>query len=132
MGVDDETGHWVVEVAKPISDRDLEKSTENDFTVEKINLGVASRAVDAKHLESYKKRMLSRTWKDEKDKQELKQVVTQMIEYINIIHHLSPQPLTHTILSFDPKSPVNQKLLDQNQRGHMIAEVFDEWLDSIV
>lgn len=57
-------------------DRDPEKATENDFTVEKIDLGVASRVVDAKHLESSIKSMISKTWKDEKDKWELKQVVT--------------------------------------------------------
>lgn len=35
-------------------------------------------------------------------------------------------------LSLDPKSPVNQKLLDQVQRSRMIADIFDEWIDSIV
>lgn len=70
--------------------------------MEKIDLGVASRAVDVKHLESSTKRIISRTWKDEKDKRELKQVVTQMAQYINAIHDLDPQPLSHIPVSFDP------------------------------
>lgn len=78
LEVDDNTRHWVAEMAKPISDKDLENATEKYFTIEKIDLGIASSAVDAKHLESSTKRMLSRTWKDEKDKRELKQVVRNM------------------------------------------------------
>lgn len=75
LEVDENTGHWVAEMAKPISDKDPENATEKDFTIEKIELGTTSRVADAKHLESSTKRMLSRTWKDEKDKRELKQVV---------------------------------------------------------
>lgn len=55
--VDEAIGHWVAKVAKPISARDLERATRDDFTVEKIDLGVASKVVDAKHLESSTKRM---------------------------------------------------------------------------
>lgn len=59
-------------MAKPISDKDAENVTKKDFVVEKVDLGVASRHADAKNLESSNKMMLSRTGKDEKDKQELK------------------------------------------------------------
>lgn len=55
-----------------------------------------------------------------------------MAEYINAIHHLISQPLTRISLSFDPKLPVNQKLLDHVQIRRMIADIFYEWLDSIV
>lgn len=80
-------------MAKPIPGRDADKTTKEDFTVEKIDLGIASRVVDVKHLESSTKRIISRTWKDEKDKREMKQMVTQMAEYINAIHNPNPQPL---------------------------------------
>lgn len=79
---------------KPILGRDPDKAIEEDFTVEKIDLGVASRAVDVKHLESSTKRIISRTWKDEKDKRELNQVVTQMAKYVNAIHNPDHQPLS--------------------------------------
>lgn len=72
LDVDDTTGHWIVEVAKPIPGREADEATEEDFTVEKIDLGVASRVVDVKYLESSTKRIISRTWKDEKDKREIK------------------------------------------------------------
>lgn len=132
LEVDENTGHWVAEMAKPISDKDPENATKKDFSIEKIDLGTASRATDTKHLESSNKRMLSRTWKDEKDKRELKQVVKQMAEYINAIHHPSPQPLSQVSQSFDPKSPMNQNLLDKVQRNRMMVVTFDEWLESII
>lgn len=36
MEVNDEIGHWIVEVAKRISDRDPKKATEDDFTMRKL------------------------------------------------------------------------------------------------
>lgn len=119
-------------MAKPILERDANKATEEDFTVEKIDLGVALRAVDVKHLESSTKRIISRTWKDEKDKRELKQVVTQMAEYINAIHNPNPQPFSQVPRSFDPKSLANQKMLDQVQRNIIVMEMFNKWLDLIM
>lgn len=35
-------------------------------------------------------------------------------------------------LSFDPKSLMNQKLLDQVQRRCMVVEIFNQWLDYTV
>lgn len=86
LEVDEVTCHWIAEMAKPILGTNLDKATEDDFIVEKIDLGVASRAVDIKHLESSTKRMISRSWKDEKDKKEPKKIITQMAKYINSIH----------------------------------------------
>lgn len=102
----------MAEIAKPIPGKDANKATKEDFTVEKIDMGVASHVVDVRHLESSIKRIISRTWKDEKDKRELKQVVTLMAEYMNAIHDPNPQPLSQIPVSFDPKSPANQKMLD--------------------
>lgn len=78
------------------------------------------------------KRIISRTWKDEKDKRDLKQAVTLMAEYINAIHDLNPQPLSQIPVSFDPKSLVNQKMLDQVQRNRVVIETFNKWLDLII
>lgn len=39
--------------------------------------------------------------------------------------------LSQVPLSFDPRSPMNQILLDQVQRSGMVAYVFSEWLESI-
>lgn len=126
LDVDDTTGHWTVDVAKPILGRDADKATKEDFTMEKIDLGVASRAVDVKHLESSTKRTISRTWKDEKDKREMKQMVAQMIEYINVVHNPNPRPLSQIPVSFDPKSLANQKMLDQVQRNRVMTKMFNK------
>lgn len=55
-----------------------------------------------------------------------------MAEYINAIHHPSPQPLSQISLCFDPKSPMNQNLLDKVQWNRMMAETFDEWLEFLM
>lgn len=102
-------GHWMAEIAKPILGKDADKAIEENFTVEKIDLGVALHVVDVTHLESSTIRIISRTWKDEKDKRELKQVVTQMAKYINAIHNPNPQPLA------------KQKMLDQVQRNIVVT-----------
>lgn len=50
----------------------IEDPTVMYFTVEKVNFGTTSRATDVLHLEASMKKIITRTWKDEKDKRELK------------------------------------------------------------
>lgn len=61
IDVDEQTGHWVVEVARPPADKETENATEKDFIIEKIDLGTTSRVADVKHLESSTKRILTMT-----------------------------------------------------------------------
>lgn len=72
IGFDEGTKHWTTDIAKPTSDKDATTASEADYTIEQVDLGVGTRAVDVKHLETSTKRIISRTWKDEKDKAELK------------------------------------------------------------
>lgn len=131
IDVDDQTGHWVVEESQPPMDKDVETVTEKDFFIEKVDLGVASQAVDAKHLETSTKRILTRTSNDEKDKNEMKQIIMKMAHYINAIQDPNPQPLSSVPLSFDSKSQMNHKFLDRVQRSRMVVDIFSAWLESI-
>lgn len=80
IDVDDQTVHWIVEVARPPTDKDAENITKKNFVIEIIDLGMTSQGADAKHLETYTKRILTRTCKDEKDKNEMKQIIMQMAQ----------------------------------------------------
>lgn len=84
-----------------------------------------------KHLETSTKRIISRTWKDEKDRAELKQNLMQMAQYIHALQN-SLLPLSQSSIPFSSKSPGNQKFFDEVQRNKIIAEIFSEWLTSIV
>lgn len=76
---DPDTRNWVVEVAYPLTDKEVEDPTIKDFTIEKVNLGATSRVVDVRHLEASTKKIITRTLKDEKDKKELKQTLRLMV-----------------------------------------------------
>lgn len=117
IDVDDQKGHQIVEVTRPPIDKDVENITEKDFVIEKIDLGVTSRATDAKNLETSTKRILTKTWKDEKDKNDMKEIIMQMAQQINAIQDPNPQPISEVPLSFDPRSPMNQSILDHVQRS---------------
>lgn len=73
---DVDSGNWTAEIARPLTYEKTEDPTVRDFTVEKVNIGTASRATDVLHLEASTKKIITRTWKDEKDKKELKQTKT--------------------------------------------------------
>lgn len=90
IGFDEDTKHWIADIAKPIPDKDTATDLEADYTIKQVDLGVGTRAVDVKHLETLTKWMISCTWKDEKDKDELKQNLMQMAQYI---HALQNSPL---------------------------------------
>lgn len=72
ISFDEGTKHWTIDIDKPTSDKDAAIASEADYSIERVDLGVGTRAVDVKHLETSTKRIISRTWKDEKDKPKLK------------------------------------------------------------
>lgn len=59
---------WVAEIAHPLIDAKIESPTVQDFTFEKVNIRTATHATDALHLEASTKKIITWTWKDERDK----------------------------------------------------------------
>lgn len=109
---DVDNGNWVAEIAHPLTDAKIENPTVQDFAIEKVNIGTATRATDILHLKDSTKKIITRTWKDERDKHRMKEMLHKMAEYIEAINSLNPQPLSQLPTSFDPKSLVNQKTLE--------------------
>lgn len=103
---DENTKHWIVDIARPWPNKDAATASKADYAVEQIDLGVGTRVVDVKHLETSTKRIISCTWKDERDKAKLKQSLTQMAQYIHALQN-SPLPLSQHSGPFSPKSPSN-------------------------
>lgn len=54
-----------------------------------------------------------------------------MAEYIEAINSLNPQPLSQLPTSFDPKSLVNQKTLEQIQKCRLITKTIMEWSEQM-
>lgn len=54
-----------------------------------------------------------------------------MIEYIEAINNPNPQPLSHLPMSFDPKSPTNEKTLEQIHKCWLITKTVMELLEGI-
>lgn len=96
-----------------------------------MNIGTATRATDVLHLEASTKKIITRTWKDERDKHRMKEMLHRMAEYIEAINSLNPQPLSQLPTSFDPNSPVNQKTLEQIHKCRLITETVMEWLEQM-
>lgn len=113
---DADSGNWTVEIACPWIYEKTKDPTARHFIVEKVNIGTSSQATYVLHLEASRKNITTRTWKDERDKNELKESLKQMTEYIDAIHGPDLQPLSAQPTLFDPKSPSNQKFLIEVQR----------------
>lgn len=67
INFDEDTGNWTTKIAHQKTDETMADLTSKDFMVEKVNLGEGTRAVYALYLEVSTKKMLKRSWKDEKD-----------------------------------------------------------------
>lgn len=91
---DADSGNWIAEIACPSTDEKTENSTSQDFTVEKINIGTASQATYVLHLEDSTKKIITRTWKDKKDKHRMKEMLRRMVESIQAINSLNPQTMS--------------------------------------
>lgn len=98
---DANSGNWIPEIACPLPEEMTENPTAQDFVVEKINIGTASQPTNVPHLEASTKKIITRTWKDEKDKHQMKEMLQRMAEYIEAINDLNPQPLSQIPMSFD-------------------------------
>lgn len=112
INFDEDTSNWTTKIASLKTNETMADLTSKVFIVEKVNLGVGTWATDVFHLEASTKKMLNRTWKDEKDKHEMKEILRRMVEYIEAINNPNLQPLLEILVSLDPKSPSNQKNLE--------------------
>lgn len=128
---DVDSGDWVAKIAHPLTDAKIENPIVQDFTVEKVNIGTATHAIDILHLEASTKNIITRTWKEERDKHRMKEMLRRMAEYIEVVNSLNPQPLSQLPTSFDPKSPVNQKTWEQIHKCRLIIETVMEWLEQM-
>lgn len=43
VGFDEDTKHWIVDIAKPKSDKDATIASDMDYTIERVYLGVRTR-----------------------------------------------------------------------------------------
>lgn len=94
INFDQDIGNLTAGIAHLISDKEIENPSMKDFNVEKINLGVGSGVADVHHLEASTKRIINKTLNDEKDKQNLKEMLRHMEEYIDTIHNPNAQPIS--------------------------------------
>ena len=65
-----------------------------------------------KIFEVSNKKIVDRFWKDAQDKQDMKEEMMRMVQYINAILHLEPKPLSDMFSIMDITSSSNQHFLD--------------------
>lgn len=131
VDVDPITGHWVAEIFKPNSNKTSVKVTKQDFTVDKVDLGVSSRATNLKILNLANKKINHKVPKDVEDKAKLKQGLWKMVKYIHQLQNPIPQPLAMVPLSLDVKSLDNQKFLDQVHKERSLSKTFYNWMGEV-
>lgn len=131
INFDEDIGNWTVDIARQKTDETMADPTSRDFTVEKVNLGEGTHTADALHFEVSTKKMLKRSWEDEKDKSKMKEIMSSMTKYIEAINNPNLQPISQTPTSFDPNSPFKQKTIDQIQICRLMIDVIVDWLGKI-
>lgn len=52
IGFDENTKHWTADIAKPATEKDVVTVSEVDYAIERVDLGVGTRVMDVKHLET--------------------------------------------------------------------------------
>lgn len=106
--------------------------TSQDYQVSKVDLGKGSREFDMKNFKFSNKKIVDWVWKDAKDKQNMKQTMKSMAQYINAILHPEPKPLHEMSATIDVRSPINQHSLDNLvHRSKEVAKTFKEWIQFV-
>lgn len=107
LDVDEETRHWVADVLRPTTYMNFDDVMPQDYTVEKTILSPTSRATYIKIWTVGNTRISRCIWKDQKDKQELKQSLCMMVEYIHTLQSPDTRALPNAISIIDVTSPTN-------------------------
>ena len=71
-------------------------------------------------------------WKDGQDKQEMKETIKNMAQYINDILHPEAKPINEMSAIVDVTSTSNQQLLDNLQKCKVIAKTIEEWVQGVL
>ena len=128
---DKNSGHWSAEIAMPLEESPKDALTPQDYRVSKVNFEKGSCAIDMKFFEVSNKKIADRVWKDAHDKQEMKEAMKQMAQYINAILHPDPKPINQMSAIMDVNSDINQQFLDSLQRCKTVAKIAEEWTQDI-
>ena len=76
--------------------------------------------------------MLTQSEKDNREKKELKEMVTSMAAYIDSLVNLGVAPIIQLSQPFDPNSAESQLLTRQVQRGKLLAEAMGNWVNNMI
>ena len=85
-----------------------------------------------KFFEASNKKIADRVQKDAQDKQDMKEAKKSMAQYINVIPHPKPKPLSEMSAIVDVTSTTNQQFLDNLQKCKAIAKMAEEWLQYVL
>ena len=125
---DKSSGHWSTEIAMSPNGSSQESLTPQDYQISKIDLGKGSRVVDMNCFEASNKKIADRVWKDAQDKQEMKEAMKNMAQYINAILHPEPKPINEMSAIVDVTSTTNQQFLDNLQKCKAVTKIVEKWM----
>ena len=76
--------------------------------------------------------MLTHFEKDRREKKELKGLVMTVASYIDSLMNLGALPVVQVPQSFDPNSVDNQQLVKQMQKGKLLSDAMQDWVNAII
>ena len=81
-----------------------------------------------KFFEVSNKKITERVWKDGQDKQEMKETIKSMAQYINAILHPKAKLISEMLAIIDVSSLTNQQSLENLHKCKAVAKIAGEWV----
>lgn len=91
-----------------------------------------NHAVNMEFFKASNQTIAHRVWKDEQDKQEMKETIKNMAQYINAILHLEAKSINEILAMVDVTSTTNQQFLDNLQKCKAVAKTTKEWVQGVL
>ena len=108
INFDKASGRSAPEIATPPDGSTRNFVAPQDYQITKVDLGKANCETDMKFFEVSNKKIAERVWKDGQDKQEMKENIKSMAQYINVILHPEAKPISMMSAIVDISSVTNQ------------------------
>ena len=108
INFDKNFGHWLTNIVTSPDGTSHESLAPQDYQITKVDLGKGNCEVDMEFFESSNKNIAHRVWKDGQDKQEMKETIKSMTQYINAILHPKAKKISEMLVIVDVSFATNQ------------------------
>lgn len=126
------SGNLLVEIAQPVTDKDINEASEADFSITKVDLGRTTREGKEHNFQMSAAVLIEQSRKDKQDKDQLKCQVRALSSCIRMMVGDSfPNPISSIAIIGDPKKMFDEETIQDIGECQTYGKMVKAWVKSM-